>query len=312
MAGDRIDRLDATGKARLTSDRATLDAPAIRIFFDDGAVERLIALGAARAPKDAVGDSVQARASAEGMRLVADSIDALSAGGQRIDSLYAVGQAYAEQPADTVQADLPAIAASDWARGDTIRAYFEAPPDSAAAPPPGDTAAARAVLKRLVVVGQSGAPAQTVYRARESGRPATERPSINYMVASSITIELHAGEVSGIDATGPVHGVHLQPRRPGTDSARTAPDSAAAFRDTAAAVRDTAAALRSPAAAAPDTAAARPDTTDVVEEVPEEGPAARASRHARRASSWAPPDPAARGGGPPLAETRRRWTERKR
>ncbi len=226
-ADERIERVDALGKARLESDQARVEAPLVRIFFSDGAVQRLVALGARRVPAEvsAEDSATQAVARSEGIRLVADSVDAL-ASRQSVDSIYAIGRAYGEQLSDTVRADLPDLLASDWARGDTIRAYFAPASDTTRADPSGAVAAetgaeapdsARAVLERLVVVGQEDEPAQSVYRTREEGETAAARPSINYMVAQSITLRLEHGEVQRVEALGSVRGVHLRP----TDTAPT-------------------------------------------------------------------------------------------
>jgi lipopolysaccharide export system protein LptA len=291
-ARNRIQSVLSQGQAELKSKQADITGPVLRIAFEGGEVRQLIGLGTRRvAAKPAPKDTVQAVAKAQAVTLVGDSVDFYGRG-QQADSVYAVGTAYGEQTPDSVRADLPELLRSDWARGDTIRAYFTLLPDSvvqrrrnarlardtvrsdtlaskaaavgdtlvaraaaaadtatgrriardATRPPPArdstagpavavrppardtivpalvrdttppDTSvASRTVLDRLVVVGDQSAPAQAVYRARRSGAPLSEKPSINYMIATAITIHMKEGQVSGVDATGPVKGVHLDP-----------------------------------------------------------------------------------------------------
>ncbi len=223
-ASNRIERVIALGNAVLTSDQAKLTAPEVRIAFEDGQAHRLIALGARRAAKEAApsDSTLQAVAHSEGMRVVADSIDALS-GGEAVDSIYAVGRAYGQQLADTVRAGLPDVVDTDWARGDTIRAYFAQLPDSLVKPTgpaatSRDSAAARTQLERLVIVGASDSePAQSVYRSRDRNAGPATKPDINYLVARTITLRLSEGDVRIVEASGSVHGVHLTP------TGRTAP-----------------------------------------------------------------------------------------
>ncbi|MGH7474677.1 MAG: hypothetical protein ACRELD_00160 [Longimicrobiales bacterium] len=210
---DRIEQVRALGHGHLISGEADLRAPELRVFFADGVAQRLIALGAARttAAADSIG---QAILTSQALRLVGDSIDATAAD-QRLDSLYAVGAAYGEQLADSVPADLPAVLHRDWARGDTIRAYFTAVVDSIASAA-ADSVVTRTTVERMIVAAATeDEPAQTVYRAREADSPAAEPPSINYMLAMRIEILLRDGQVSSVRAEGPVQGLQLQPMTTG-------------------------------------------------------------------------------------------------
>ncbi|MGH7482112.1 MAG: hypothetical protein ACRELV_08145, partial [Longimicrobiales bacterium] len=131
-SGD-VERVVALERADLVSEEVRVQGPELRIFFDDGDPSRLIALGSRRvaSPDSAFIEPVRASATSETFQLLADSIDAL-AHDQRLDSLHAVGHAYSEQIQDSLRTDLPELARTDWARGDTIRAYFAAVDSSVA------------------------------------------------------------------------------------------------------------------------------------------------------------------------------------
>lgn len=169
----------------------------------------------------------QPRVRANDFWLVADSIDAL-APGQRLERVVAVGNAYGERAADSLTARLPELIARDWLRGDTITGYFAVVPvadttAAGAAPAADDTAAAvggapadsvreRTVLERLVAVGLEGT-AQSLYRIQEEG--SESGPSVNYLTANRIVLFLRDGEVTSVEADGPIEGYHLQPRNDG-------------------------------------------------------------------------------------------------
>ena len=198
-AGDRLRQVDARGAAQLTARDVAVNAADLRIYFDEGRLNRLVAL------RRNAGDGAPARAESQGFRLAGDSIDA-RAPGEVIEELVAVGSAYGERDVDSVAVGLPDIAQHDWLRGDTITAYFEdapAKPATAVA----DTAAPERVLERLIAVAADGA--QSLHRIQQEGSQADA--SVNYLVAQRITVQLRAGEVHKVDAVGAVRGVHLQP-----------------------------------------------------------------------------------------------------
>lgn len=165
LEGERLHEVLARDQAALQADDLDLQAPELRIFFNEDKVERLVAVGV-RADGDLAvaedssvvpeGGASPARATPVGatltgvtstratpaspasrpvvtsrdLRLTADSIDAL-APGQQIDRLIAVGSAYAIRAPDTLDVGLPEAIAHDWVVGDTITGYFvqeKAPP----------------------------------------------------------------------------------------------------------------------------------------------------------------------------------------
>jgi lipopolysaccharide export system protein LptA len=226
LADDEIRTVTAERMARVISDELSVESERIRIGFSDGRLERMEAWNPAP-------DSVaRALADAEGFRLRADSIDA-RADSLGIREVRAVGRAYGERDADTVAVVADAIS-RDWIQGDTIIGYFsrvdaqdaaEAPelvqPDREPDPDPAvtledrgteDADSTETVLERIVVIGGQGA-ALSLYRmaAEEPGQP----PSINFLKALTITLFMVEGDVTRVEADGPLEGVYLSPgRRP--------------------------------------------------------------------------------------------------
>lgn len=143
-------------------------------------------------------------ATAEGLRIVADSLEIL-APAEVVEQLTAVGDALGERlPADSVgeaAEDVPEVLAREWIRGDTIVGWFaEQPPAT-----PADTA--QRVLERLMAVA-GARPASSLNRmAPPEGADA---PNYNYLKeARRITIHLEAGQVVDVVTEGPVVGVYL-------------------------------------------------------------------------------------------------------
>lgn len=155
----------------------------------------------------------QPRAIATDFWITADSIDALSPG-QTLREVIAVGSAYGERIEAEPVPGLPESIARDWLSGDTIIAYFAEEVVDASAELDTEAAAEedperRVVLERLVSIGSEGR-ARSVYRMQEDDRPEGEL-SINYMVANRISLFFRDGEVTQVEAEGPLRGVHLQP-----------------------------------------------------------------------------------------------------
>lgn len=161
----------------------------------------------------------RAVATADRFQLRADSIDARAELGQ-LRELRAVGRAYGERPLDAAPAGLPAVVARDWTQGDTIIGYFRSDTsatDAAATEPavtdtaatePAATDTAEMIMERLVVIGGSE-PALSLYRMEQE--PGQGRAAINFMRARRITLHLTDGDVSLVEAEGPLEGLHLDP-----------------------------------------------------------------------------------------------------
>ena len=146
----------ARDDAELVGSQVTLTAPAIRVFLDNGEVNRLIAITSVPPLEEpqldttglTPGDVERARAIAEraahadsldtaedsvarplaiadDFRLTGDSID-VSSPDQVLDFVTAIGSARAEaaSPDSLVSEDLPEFANRDWMEGETIIAQF--------------------------------------------------------------------------------------------------------------------------------------------------------------------------------------------
>ena len=251
MAGDSIvgettddeefSDLAAWGEnATLDGESVDLDAPWIRIMFEDGEVDRLVAAvpGAAPvivSPDSAMADSAavadsaaaaappppvqapialppaaapdpdrpRATAVSADFRLVGDSIDA-NLPGRTLERVVAVGGAFGERllEDDSLSAGLPEIARRDWMEGTVIEATFIDAPEARP-----DTAADR-VLDAIVA---TGSPARSIYRRLDEDDPASGY-AISYILASRIRIQLVGGEVRDVEAEG-AQGLYLQPAR---------------------------------------------------------------------------------------------------
>ncbi len=248
LVGGEVRDVLAVRMARVESEELTVDAERIRIGFADGQLHRMEAWN----PQP---DSVpRALADASDFRLRADSIDA-RADSLGIQEVRAVGRAYGEQDPDSLAAALPASVARDWIQGDTILGFFTRRPVVDSAPPelrmvrqaPDDTAAGavqgdslrleavertdstEVVLERIVVIG-GGQPALSLYHMQPE-EPGGDL-SVNFMKAERITLFFEQGNVSRVEADGPLNGLYLAPApRPGEAGQGTATGEGAAEND---------------------------------------------------------------------------------
>lgn len=224
----------ARGDARLDAIDVDVDAPAVHTYFEDGAVQRLIAVGRGGAPGAAI---EQAHAYAEEFNLTADSIDAMMPAHQ-LEEVVAIGNAYGERlaaddstrimvrPETAADSALAAILAHDWVRGDTVHAYFAAAADSGAVAVLADAADVAAAVADSATIGADtaqtrvlervvalGAPARSANRMINEDRP-DEPAGISYLTASRIVVTLEDGQIGDVEAEGDVRGVYLQPPEP--------------------------------------------------------------------------------------------------
>ncbi len=278
----------ASGDAALAGAAVAIEAPAIRLFLEDGDLGRLVALATAPAAPAAVppdvagmtpGDQVRVAemaaaaaaaersdpadapdslprpaAYAEDLTLVADSIEVLSPG-QVLRVLTAVGTARAVAVrTDSADQELPEVARNDWMEGDTIVADF-VPPGPGRDGGTRPRAAGRALLETLVAAGS----ARSLYRVPPDTTIAPDEqptgpPPLHWTQGQRITMHLADGEVVRMLVEGQTVGYHLEPLPPDpqADSAMVADSTSAA--DSAAAP-DTTAVSASNAASAPRPAA---------------------------------------------------------
>jgi hypothetical protein len=248
--GEQIEEVLSRHNATLEADEMNVRSGAIRLFFDEEGVSRMVAMrwepvaGAVRAD--------QSRVVNEQFSMVADSIDVL-APQQLLREAVAVGTAYVERVTpDSIRALLPEtdaeiarFIANDWMRGDTVRAFFVAAggeavtaaavaaatalPDTAAAAPAvapavGGTAPGNGerVMERLYA---AGAPAQAMHRMHPENAEPNAKLSIAYLVGRHVEVTFTEGVVSLVTASEDVRGVYLQPadaaRRAAGGNART-------------------------------------------------------------------------------------------
>jgi hypothetical protein len=208
--GDEFRELHAFRQVMLESEGVDLSAPIVRLYFAQGEVEKLIAVGGSKV----AGNSPQARSVSPDFVLTADSIDAFSPK-QKLERVFAIGRARGERFGDTlVDRDLPELIRNDWVQGDTVRAFFteRAAPTVSAAPGRPRPAAAvgpdsTRVLERIVAVG---APASSTYRLREQVGDSTEL-SVNYLTAKKLDVRFKDGAVQKVAAEGAIRGLYLQP-----------------------------------------------------------------------------------------------------
>lgn len=217
--GDEFKEVDARNGVVLDSEDVDLSAPALRLFFAKGEVERMVARGGALIG----GSSPQARAISPDFMLVADSIDAVSPQ-QKLQRVFAIGRAIGERRPDTLDNALPELINRDWVRGDTVRAYFTSSTNASARAVAGAGAgnsrvagqrvggtAGRGdttqVLERILATGN---PASSTYRLREQVGDSTQL-SVNYITAKKLDVTFKEGAVDRVQAEGNIRGLYLQP-----------------------------------------------------------------------------------------------------
>jgi lipopolysaccharide export system protein LptA len=268
IPGDDVREVTARREAVLDGEDLLMLAPTIRLFLEEGALERLVAVrdtvvgsmapdsvsdeGVAAGPLHPAARSVglerfplRPYTFAEDFLLWADSVEVL-APGEILDRVKAVGTARGETLArDTLNTpDTPDLIRRDWLEGDTVLAIFAPVPDSVrrAEREAGDTTGARYRLDRLVA--RSGA--RSLYRLAPSdstlaeGEEGDDRLAVHYVTGAEITILMEEGEVDRMEVVGPTKGLHLEPvarRAPPPDTSAggeaVPPDSASNLPDTA-------------------------------------------------------------------------------
>jgi lipopolysaccharide export system protein LptA len=254
LPGDVIEEVVAREDAILDTDSLDVEAPFIRIFMLDGALDRLVAA----APKQAAPDAAtagpvpsqgvppvpggiprglptptagaaapegeeepapRARAVGTSITMEADSIDVL-APDQRLQHMTAVGRARAVSTArDTLNtADTPEELRNDWIEGDTVRAAFIPIPSLT------DPTASEYALESL----EARINARSLYRLDPDSTQRADttafkgRLPINYTEAAAITLFFEDGRITDMEWVGLRRGIQLQPTRRPDDAARRA------------------------------------------------------------------------------------------
>ncbi len=230
MVGGAMREVRAIRDGVLTGDDLVLTAPVIRMFLEEGALERLVAVPM-RSDPDSVAAGVPvdsatlARpvAAAEQFNLIADSLDVRSPG-DVLDRIIAVGDARGDSRArDSLNVGaLPPVARSDWLEGDTVIATFGevVVPDSTAA----EGTRTEYRLEQL----EAKLDARSLYRLEPSDTtrvPGVDPPALHYVLGQEILIVLRDGEVDHMEVRGQTRGFHLEPLRPAAAGDSLAADS---------------------------------------------------------------------------------------
>jgi lipopolysaccharide export system protein LptA len=200
----------------LQSEDMEVTAPAIRMFFESGGIERMVAMNWTPMQNALAGP--RPVAVSEQFRMEADSLDVL-APGQQVTEAAAIGGAYVErvtpdslrQYLPEVEANVLALIRNDWMRGDTVRAWFvaAAPADAGGADVAADAGRSERVMERLTA---SGGPAQAMHRMRPEGAEPGTRLALAYLIGSRVKVAFEEGIVALVTAAEDVRGVYLQPR----------------------------------------------------------------------------------------------------
>ena len=206
IVADVFKELRAFRNSHLLSSDLDVQSTRLRMMFDSGTVQRMIAVGT-RGASGVPG--TQATAVNVDFKLIADSIDAL-APAQKLKELAAVGKAYAERAADSLDTKLPDLIKRDWLRGDTVRAYFVEAPDSIKERrAKADSAAFDRVMERMIALG-GAQPATAIFRVRDE-KDTTKQVQVNYVAARKITTFFKEGALYDVNAEGEIKGMYLQP-----------------------------------------------------------------------------------------------------
>ena len=223
LPGGEVEYVEARDNAVLTTEDLRLQAPLVRVFFTDGMMERLVAVPIPREvpvadslapvePLSPEANRVRPVAVAGDFEIVADSLDML-APGEVLERINATGSARAESAgADSLNTpDTPPLARTDWMEGDTIIAFFtRATQDSASGTTAPESLREQYRIERLLAVGE----ARSFYRIEPSDSARAlgdRRPSVHYVTAESITLEMEAGAITKMEVRGRTEGVHAEP-----------------------------------------------------------------------------------------------------
>ena len=239
LPDDRIDEIEARGRAQLLADDVDMRGPVIRLVFEEEELERVFALrrvveevltplnGGDDGGDDeyaASANPVQPQALAEDFLLTGDSIEAHLPGGE-LERVYAAGTARGVSTArDSLNtSDTDELIRSDWIEGDTIIATFRSASADPGDPSPGELEVVEPrerQLDLLIARGQArtfyrttldsvGAPAGAGVAA--GGRAAEPQAlDLHYVVGDEVRLFMKDGEVDRMEVDNPT-GAYLQP-----------------------------------------------------------------------------------------------------
>lgn len=209
LAGHELTAMNALGNGKAVGTDWTLTADTIHLALANRKLQRAFAWGAR--------DSVSARAVSSTTTLIGDSL-ALDTPDQILTEARSYRHAHSTSKRDSLAAD----SLRDWIDGDTLTAHWIQAPDS--------TGKNRATLNRVLARGHGRAlthryPAKPdstkprpilpdSARARAARDSADSRPSVDYVLADVITIDMDHGKVQQVTGAGNLTGVSLDPVPP--------------------------------------------------------------------------------------------------
>jgi len=251
---DEVKEILARRNAVLEGEDIQVLAPTVSMVFDEGQLERLVAV------RDREADSVAGSGAVEGTEIQADpgsdelplnlrelgwtsfpvtpvavaqdfilQGDSLEvfAPGEVLNEVWAMGRARGESMGrDSLNsADTPDLVRHDWLEGDTIVATFGSEGGSMAVP--GAEAESVDPAPRPARGAEADSTADRYrlerlvarVRARSLYRMAASdstvtEPAIHYVIGDEITITFTDGEVERMEVTGATRGIHLEPVPP--------------------------------------------------------------------------------------------------
>jgi hypothetical protein len=184
----KLQRVIARGTGHATSEDLDITADTIDLRMSNDMMERAVAWSR----------TGQARATAPGQVITADSIDALMPG-QKVRVVYAVRNARAEADADTIRFR---TTERDWLRGDILTAWFDSTDakDTVKTPP----------IDRILTTHQ-GDSAQAYYHMPASNTSCKDA-AISYVRGREILIDFDNRKVGVVSVRDSVVGMYLEPK----------------------------------------------------------------------------------------------------
>ncbi len=200
-----LERVVAKGTARATSDDLDVASDTILMDVDSSRIDRARAWGRSRV-----------LVLSKGRRMTADSLDAIMPK-QKVREVRLLRVAYAESDVDSTRMKSKE---RDWIRGDTIIATF----DTVATK---DTAG-KAKVKTILALGK----ARSYYQVQSSTGD-KERPAINYVRGTQITVQFDTAGVKTVDVDERAVGLYLEPATDtvAAKAAKAAADKAASDKE---------------------------------------------------------------------------------
>ncbi len=244
LPNDRLDQIEARGRARLLTDDVDMRGPMIRLVFEEEELERVFAVRRAVeedptpvAPARAVieegallANPAQPQAVAENFVLTGDSIEADLVGGE-LNRVTATGAARGVSTTrDSLNTDATdELIRNDWIEGDTIIATFRAVTADPGDPPVGGPETAEPAGRQMDMLVARG-QARSFYRsapesAAANGATGSQALELNYVIGDEVRLFMKEGEVERMEVDNPT-GVYLQPRQAPAPAAAPADSSA--------------------------------------------------------------------------------------